>query len=169
MKLRKELILLNKVLVPINGIDYHVQRSNNPALPVIVLLHGFTGSAGTWSEVIGLLKGKYHIVAVDLIGHGKTTAPLDSSRYSMEKQVADLETLFREFNIPKFTLLGYSMGGRIALSYTIKFPKRVASLLLESSTPGLKTDIERIERIKKDELLAQRISSEGIRLFVEFW
>ena len=145
------------------------RRSNDSALPVIVFLHGFTGSAGTWSEVIGLLKGKYYIITVDLIGHGKTTAPLDPNRYSMEKQVADLETLFRELNLSKFILLGYSMGGRIALSYTINFPKRVGSLILESSTPGLKTDIERLERIKKDESLAQRISSEGIQLFVEFW
>ncbi len=160
---------LNEMIIPINGIDYYVRRSNNHTLPVIVLLHGFTGSTGTWSEVIDLLKENYHMVAIDLIGHGKTTAPLDPNRYSMEEQIADLEALFNELNIPEFTLLGYSMGGRIALSYTINFPERVTSLILESSTPGLKTEVERIERMNKDKLLAQKISSEGIRSFVEFW
>ena len=169
MKLRKELIQLNEVIIPINGIDYYVRRSNNHTLPVIVLLHGFTGSTGTWSEVIDLLNDNYHTVAIDLIGHGKTTAPLDPNRYSMEEQIADLEALFNELNIRKFTLLGYSMGGRIALSYTINFPERVTSLILESSTPGLKTEVERIERMNKDKLLAQKISREGIRSFVEFW
>ncbi|WP_246880341.1 2-succinyl-6-hydroxy-2,4-cyclohexadiene-1-carboxylate synthase [Sporosarcina sp. 6E9] len=169
MKLRKELIPLNEMLIPINGIVYNVRRSNNTDLPVIVFLHGFTGSTDTWSEIIGLLKGKYHTVTVDLIGHGKTTAPLDPSRYSMEKQVADLETLFSQLNLSKFTLVGYSMGGRIALSYTINHPKRVASLILESSTPGLETERERIERMNKDKILAQKICSEGILSFVEFW
>jgi 2-succinyl-6-hydroxy-2,4-cyclohexadiene-1-carboxylate synthase len=169
MKLRIELIPLNEVLIPIAGIVYNVRRSNNSELPVIVFLHGFTGSTETWSETIDLLKGNYHAVAVDLIGHGKTTAPLDPSRYSMEKQVADLETLFSRLNLSKFTLLGYSMGGRIALSYTLNYPERVSSLILESSTPGLQTDVERIERMNKDKLLAQKISSGGIRSFVEFW
>ena len=61
------------------------------------------------------------------------------------------------------------MGGRIALSYTIKLPERVTSLILESSTPGLKAEIERSERMNKDKLLAEKISSEGIQSFVEFW
>ncbi|MBO1914528.1 alpha/beta fold hydrolase, partial [Microvirga sp. 3-52] len=65
--------------------------------------------------------------------------------------------------------VGYSMGGRIALSYTINHPKRVASLILESSTPGLETERERIERMNKDKILAQKICSEGILSFVEFW
>ncbi|WP_246231678.1 2-succinyl-6-hydroxy-2,4-cyclohexadiene-1-carboxylate synthase [Sporosarcina jiandibaonis] len=169
MKLRKELMQLNEEIIPINGIDYYVRRSNDFTLPVIVFLHGFTGSAGTWSEITGLLKEKFHTIAIDLIGHGKTTAPRDPGRYSMEKQIADLETLFNELNIEKFILLGYSMGGRIALSYTIMYPKRVESLILESSTPGLKTNNERMERMSNDKLLAQRINSEGIRSFVEFW
>jgi 2-succinyl-6-hydroxy-2,4-cyclohexadiene-1-carboxylate synthase len=169
MKLRNELIPLNEVIIPVDGIDYHVHRSNAPALRVIVFLHGFTGSTGTWSETIGLLKGNYHAVAVDLIGHGKTTAPLDPSRYSMEKQFADVETLFSRLNLSKITILRYSMGGRIALSYTLNYPDRVSSLILESSTPGLQTDVERIERMNKDKLLAHKISNEGIPSFVEFW
>ena len=160
---------MNDIIIPVNGVNYNVRRSKDHSLPVIVFLHGFTGSIETWSEVIDLLKGNYHTVAIDLIGHGKTTAPLDQGGYSMEKQIADLEALFNELALQEFTLLGYSMGGRIALSYTIKFPKRVTSLILESSSPGLKAEIERLERMNKDKLLAQKISSEGIQSFVEFW
>ena len=61
------------------------------------------------------------------------------------------------------------MGGRIALAYTIKYPERVTSLILESASPGLKTEQERIERREADELLAKKINSEGIPSFVEFW
>ena len=138
-------------------------------LPTVVLLHGFTGTSSTWDEVSALLEGKFKVVAVDLTGHGKTSIPSDSSRYSMAEQIDDLEALFAEMNLIKFTLIGYSMGGRIALAYTNKYPERVTSLLLESASPGLKTEHERIERKAADALLAKRILAEGISAFVDFW
>ena len=53
------------------------------------------GKCGNWNEIIEhYLMEKYKIIAVDLIGHGKTTVPRDPNRYSMEEQIADLEALF---------------------------------------------------------------------------
>ena len=49
------------------------------------------------------------------------------------------------------------MGGRIALAYTVSHPRRVSSLILESSSPGLKTEEERVERKEADRRLAERI------------
>ena len=86
-----------------------------------------------------LFKGKFRTVAVDLTGHGKTAVPEDINRYSMEQQVEDLEALFDMLSLERFTLVGYSMGGRVALAYTVQYPERVSSLILESASPGLKT------------------------------
>ena len=49
----------------------------------------------------------------------------------MEQQVADLEALFDNLSLDRFTLVGYSMGGRIALAYTVKYPTGVSSLILK--------------------------------------
>lgn len=147
----------------------HVKTQGSNSLPIVVLLHGFTGTSSTWTEISALFKDKYKVVAVDLTGHGKTTIPSDPSRYSMAEQVADLETLFTEMNLAHFTLVGYSMGGRIALAYTHRYPDRVTSLILESASPGLKTEVERNDRKKADALLASRIKRDGISAFVKFW
>lgn len=169
MKLRQGLNQMIKKDICVRGQKIHVKTQGSESLPTVVLLHGFTGTSSTWAEVSALLKGKLKVVAVDLTGHGKTTIPGDSSRYSMAEQIADLEVLFTEMNLAAFTLVGYSMGGRVALAYTNKYPERVTSLILESASPGLRTEQERIERKEADALLAKRIQNEGIPAFVEFW
>ena len=131
-------------------------------LPSIVFLHGFTGSTASWREIIKLLEGKYSTIAVDLTGHGKSSSPEDVNRYSMEQQVEDLEELFTALSLDQFILVGYSMGGRIALAYTVNYPDRVSSLILESSSPGLKTEKERIERKAADKRLAEKILKDGL-------
>src|SRR5690606_22623618 len=103
-----------------NGVRYHIEVSGDEARPVLVLLHGFTGSAATWKTVIEKWRD-YRIVAIDLIGHGQTVSPSAESRYAMERQLEDLECIFKELNLTKFTLLGYSMGGRTALAYACEF------------------------------------------------
>lgn len=147
----------------------YVTDSGEISFPVIVFLHGFTGSTTSWKEVIKQLKGKYRTIAVDLTGHGKSGIPTDASRYAMKEQLADLEMLFTKLGINHFTLVGYSMGGRIALAYTIKHPKRVKTLILESASPGLLTESERKIRIEADKLLSNQIISKGMRNFVESW
>lgn len=156
-------------VVPIRGIDIHVAMNGNVNLPTIVLLHGFTGSTATWQELIEQFKGRFRTVAIDLTGHGKTAMPEDVARYSMTQQVEDLEALCEALSLKRFTLLGYSMGGRVALAYAVNYPRRVSSLVLESASPGLKTAEERANRQVADSLLADRIVAGGLPAFVEFW
>lgn len=160
---------MTKRMIAVQGMHVHVEIEGDERLPVIVFLHGFTGSTATWREVLEQLRGNYRTVAIDLTGHGKTTVPEEVSRYTMEAQTADLEALFEQLGLERFTLVGYSMGGRVALGYTVQYPKRVASLILESASPGLKTEAERSARRASDHLLAARIIAEGLLKFVDFW
>lgn len=153
----------------IRGIQVNVEIWNEDAEEVLVLLHGFTGTTNTWNKVIEYLPNTIKIVAIDLIGHGKTEAPKDSSRYSMIEQVKDLEEIFNQLGLHYFNLLGYSMGGRVALSYAVRFPKRIKQLILESSSPGLHTEEEQLARRQADELLADEIEEKGIQWFVDKW
>ncbi|PIC64263.1 2-succinyl-6-hydroxy-2,4-cyclohexadiene-1-carboxylate synthase [Sporosarcina sp. P13] len=153
----------------IRGIKTYVERHGDGQSPTILLLHGFTGSTSTWQEVIKILSATYQVVVVDLIGHGRTEAPIDPARYRMDEQIEDLHQLLEELQIVRPIVLGYSMGGRVALGYTATYPDQVASLLLESSSPGLRTDEERQARSEADAKLAERIEREGIKEFVNFW
>lgn len=153
----------------IRGIKVNVKIWNEQAKDTLVLLHGFTGTMNTWEKVIEYLPDTIKIVAIDLIGHGKTEAPMDESRYTMIEQVKDLEEIFNQLDLQYFTLLGYSMGGRVALSYAARFPKRIKQLILESSSPGLETEEEQIARRRADEKLADEIEEKGIEWFVDKW
>ncbi|MGN7388039.1 2-succinyl-6-hydroxy-2,4-cyclohexadiene-1-carboxylate synthase [Sporosarcina sp. SAFN-015] len=160
---------MNNLQIPVRGLSIHVKMEGDRHLPAIVFLHGFTGSSATWTEVRNELKGSYRTIAIDLTGHGKTTVPDNAERYSMEEQVEDLEALFEYLKLDSFYLVGYSMGGRIALAYTIHYPNRVKALILESSSPGLLKEHDRMERKTADKLLASKIIDEGIASFVEKW
>jgi 2-succinyl-6-hydroxy-2,4-cyclohexadiene-1-carboxylate synthase len=132
----------------------------------VVMLHGFTGSSATWQNFIDKWGSGYQIITVDLPGHGKTRTP---SLRSMEECLQDLNKLFESLGLETFHLLGYSMGGRTALSYTMLYPEQVSTLILESASPGIEDVEEQRQRQKSDEILAKRIKELGVLLFVDYW
>ncbi|QDP99859.1 2-succinyl-6-hydroxy-2,4-cyclohexadiene-1-carboxylate synthase [Lysinibacillus fusiformis] len=152
----------------IRGIETHIDIWNEEAQQTIVALHGFTGSTETWRNLANAVP-KVRVVAIDLVGHGQTAVPEQISRFSMLEQLYDLEEVFVQLQLEKFTLLGYSMGGRIALSYAIRYPARVEKLFLESASPGLRTSKERMERCERDDILAEKIAANGVKSFVKDW
>ncbi|MFC4714430.1 2-succinyl-6-hydroxy-2,4-cyclohexadiene-1-carboxylate synthase [Planococcus dechangensis] len=152
----------------VRGVSYHIEIIGQDEAPVIVLLHGFTGSTVTWNRVMRQLKG-YKLVAIDLIGHGKTESPFEAERYHMDQQLEDLEAISKALQLTAFALLGYSMGGRTALAYACEYPERVQCLLLESASPGLYVEQERSKRRESDAALASYIREQGIERFVEKW
>lgn len=157
------------VIATINGIDVHYEVQNARAEKTLVFLHGFTGSTKTWHEVMKNLPQDWRMIAIDLVGHGKTASPKQVSFYTMEQQVALLESFFAFKKIEQFDLIGYSMGGRVALAYALTYPERIAKLVLESSSPGLENLADREARMESDNLLAARIQSEGVEAFVDYW
>ncbi|WP_245890012.1 2-succinyl-6-hydroxy-2,4-cyclohexadiene-1-carboxylate synthase [Rummeliibacillus pycnus] len=157
------------VMTSIRGLNVHYQILNPQAEKTLVFLHGFTGSTKTWDSVIPFFHGTYRIITLDLIGHGLTDAPYSVQRYSMEEQVELLHDFFEARRIPSFTLIGYSMGGRVALAFTLKYSDMVEQLILESSSPGLPTLEERAIRRKNDHALADRIEKDGLESFVSYW
>ena len=132
----------------------------------IVLLHGFTGSHDTWLPFISEWKDDFKLITIDLPGHGKTIT--DTPR-TMEACCHDLRQLFDDLELTSFHLVGYSMGGRVALSFAMLFPRYISSLILESSSPGLRSRDEQRQRIKNDEKLAQKLETDGLEAFVDFW
>ncbi|RLQ98301.1 2-succinyl-6-hydroxy-2,4-cyclohexadiene-1-carboxylate synthase [Falsibacillus albus] len=151
----------------IKSVQYHVDvvGAGDP----IVLLHGFTGDGTTWSETVRHISHHHKVILIDIIGHGKSDAPTNLERYDIQCAAEDLAEILNNLNIKKADFLGYSMGGRLALTFAILFPTRVNRLILESSTPGIKSEMERSERRQKDSALARRILDEGMVAFVDYW
>ena len=151
----------------VNGITLNVDQSG--AGQPLLLLHGFTGSVGTWAPLIGALSPHFRTIALDLIGHGRSDSPPDAERYRMQRCVADLLALLDALEIERADVLGYSMGGRVALHLAAAEPERIGALVLESSSPGIADAAERQARIAADEKLADSIKLEGLEAFVERW
>lgn len=137
--------------------------------PTLVLLHGFTGSAASWSDLLHPLAVGRRVLAPDLLGHGATDAPGDWRRYAAASQVADLDRVISEFASEPVALLGYSMGARLALAFAANHPDRVSAVALESGSPGILREAERAARRASDAALALTIERDGVAAFVDAW
>jgi 2-succinyl-6-hydroxy-2,4-cyclohexadiene-1-carboxylate synthase len=150
-----------------NGVAYHVEIYGHG--DPLLLLHGFTGSVESWKWLVPKWQHQRKLIMIDIIGHGLSDSPHDSKRYEIEHVAADLEEILKQLHIEKVNVLGYSMGGRLALTFAVLYSHRVNKLILESSSPGLKSDEERRARIKSDEALALEIETYGVKHFIEKW
>jgi len=161
--------------VQVNGVSYYYERtSENQSLrqaqcPLLILLHGFTGSSQNWQPLLPALTPHFQVLIPDILGHGRSASPEDPTRYQIAQVAADILTLLDLHTGQPAHLLGYSMGGRLALYLAVHYPERFASLVLESASPGLKSEAERAARRQSDNALADRIEREGIEAFVDDW
>lgn len=113
------------------GQDLRVRyvEAGDPARPTLLLVHGYTSSLESWDAWMKALSGQYHVVAIDLPGHGLTRAP---AGYEASPQAyADLiEQFAAKQGLKEFVLVGESMGGWAAWEYALKHPERLRGLVL---------------------------------------
>ena len=119
----------------------------------IVFLHGFLGLPSDWEAVISYLP-PCPTIKIQLPGHGQTPF---TKTFSMDPPAE------------KFHLVGYSMGGRLALQYARQFPHHIASLILLSTHPGLQTFQEKKIRFQEDEKWAKKLFQFPIDEFLAQW
>ncbi|MBC1987049.1 2-succinyl-6-hydroxy-2,4-cyclohexadiene-1-carboxylate synthase [Listeria sp. FSL L7-0478] len=153
----------------VNGQRYHLTNALSGDKPVLLMLHGFTGTSEAFQDSIAILKEWYNIIAPDLLGHGKTASPAEMTRYSIEAVCADLVEILNQQRIKQCFVLGYSMGGRVATAFAATYPEMVRGLILVSSSPGLAEVDARASRVQADNRLADRIEADGITSFVDYW
>ncbi|MBA4537407.1 2-succinyl-6-hydroxy-2,4-cyclohexadiene-1-carboxylate synthase [Bacillus aquiflavi] len=152
----------------IDGIRYHIKYCREEGFPLI-LLHGFTGDSSTWLPFCNKLTPQAKLIMPDIIGHGCTESPENVNVYQIEKVAYHLLLIMDQLKIKKADILGYSMGGRLALTFAIMFPERIRKLILESASPGLETEAEREQRRLQDGKLADFIKKNGIEEFANYW
>jgi pimeloyl-ACP methyl ester carboxylesterase len=100
--------------------------------PVVVLLHGLAGSSSTWLPVMPLLGAHVHVIAPDLLGHGRSAKPGDGD-YSLGAHAAGLRDLLVALGLDRATVIGHSFGGGVAMQFAYQFPELLERLVLVAS------------------------------------
>lgn len=141
----------------IENYQFYYSLIGNPDKPPILFLHGFMGNIDEFDKAIKLLSEEFYYLTLDLPGHGNTKVSGGDDCYTMTNTAYALIKLLDELKIAKCFLVGYSMGGRLALYLALHFPQRFLKVVLESASPGLPTETERLERIKSDTQIGRKL------------
>jgi 2-succinyl-6-hydroxy-2,4-cyclohexadiene-1-carboxylate synthase len=149
-------------------------------------MHGFLGSSRDWLKIISDLSSDYYCLAVDLPGHGKSVIPsvklpryceersdeaisINYSELNLHNAAFGLNAFLKQFDLISPVLIGYSMGGRIAL-HMLKLDEIYwHGAVLESTSPGIENLADRAIRLKQDFALATRLEEDDFNQFLEEW
>ena len=140
----------------------------------VVVLHGFTGSAQAMVPLTERLAvgerpcAALHVIAPDLVGHGGSDSPDDLAVYRVEAMADQVAALADALGCETLHLVGYSMGGRVALTLGCMSPPRLRSLTLIGVSAGIADPDERHRRAEADMARAERIVDD-LEAFVDEW
>ena len=107
--------------------NFKVEGNGRP----LVFIHGLSDSLLYWEFLASYLKSDYQIIRMDLRGHGESY--LGNDEVNIDLYVDDLKNLLNDLNLDKVDLIGFSLGGAVALDFSLKYPENVSSLVLMSS------------------------------------
>ena len=107
--------------------NFKIEGNGRP----LVFIHGLSDSLFYWEFLASHLKRDYQIIRMDLRGHGESY--LGNDEVNIDLYVDDLKNLLNDLNLDKVDLIGFSLGGAVALDFSLKYPENVSSLVLMSS------------------------------------
>lgn len=149
------------------GVATHVCA--NPRGPALVILHGFGESTERWHGLAAELSRERHIYLLELPGHGRSQVSHPEG-FDYDQQTSLLTTVAAKLGDGEpLHLLGYSMGGRLALGMALDRPGMWKSLTLVSAHPGLSTASERQSRLHTDAEWLALLRSGDMEAFANRW
>ncbi len=111
------------------GLAIHYLDWGNAGAPPLILLHGNADHARSWDWTARALRDRFHVIAMDLRGHGDSAWSADGG-YLTPYHVLDLTELIDHLGFDRVTLLGHSFGGNICWQYAALYPDRVEKLVV---------------------------------------
>jgi pimeloyl-ACP methyl ester carboxylesterase len=129
--------------VMVNNLQIHYLEWGSHGMPVIVCVHGYTSSAQAFNALARRLQDRFHIFAVDVRGHGES-AWSPTGAYDYTDQADDLAAFVDRLELPRFTLIGTSMGGIIAMAYAAHHGDRLNTLVINDIGPDAEAGSNRI-------------------------
>jgi len=100
--------------------------------PVLVILHGLYGSSDNWISIAKKLEERFTVFIPDLRNHGQSP---HTSTHTYQDMVDDLSLFFKNHHINKATLLGHSMGGKLAMMFAAEYPELITGLIVADIAP----------------------------------
>jgi pimeloyl-ACP methyl ester carboxylesterase len=129
--------------VEVAGVRLHVRDTGPKGAPAVILLHGFGSSLHTWEPWAQALAADHRVIRYDLTGAGLTGAD-PRGDYTDERAIAVLAALMDRLGVAQASLVGHSMGGRLAWRFAAAHPERVDRLVLVApdgfASPGYEYD-----------------------------
>ena len=137
--------------------------------PMVVMLHGFMGTGEDWGEVARHLQPAFRCLTPDLPGHDGKPLNLAAGEEPFATYSGLLWQGLEPLLPPRFALVGYSLGGRLALDLACRHPERISALVLEAAHPGLRRAGDRAERAAADANWADRFERESWPRVLDDW
>jgi pimeloyl-ACP methyl ester carboxylesterase len=128
------------------GVSLRYDRAGSG--PPVLFVHGWLGNRTVWERQVQALRDRHTVVTVDLRGHGESSRP--RTGYTMGQVVGDLEHLVRALGMARLAIVGWSLGGLVAVELARRLGERASALGLVGTTPGglmdAKNPLAQIER-----------------------
>jgi 2-succinyl-6-hydroxy-2,4-cyclohexadiene-1-carboxylate synthase len=155
--------------IEVGGYRFGCRYHGDPGRPAILFLHGFLGASDEFDALAAGLADAFYCIGVDLPGHGATRVDGGLRRYRMADTARALSGLLAALGRAEAALVGYSMGGRLALYLAVRFPALFPRAVLIAASPGLATSAERAARRAQDRRLAEVLERDGLDPFLARW
>jgi len=148
----------------VNGTSIYYEMKGT-GIP-IVFIHGFACDLRNWDNQFELFSKNYKVIRYDLRGFGKSSLP-DTIPYS---HADDLSALLEFLKIDKVILVGHSLGGGVAIYYTLEHPKKVFALIVAEGGAPSKTTLEKSNTLNRLRMPAIKIAqTEGVERGKNAW
>jgi len=139
----------HSTFLTVNGLRLRYLDWGNAGAPPVVCVHGYTSSAEAFNAPARRFQDHFHLIVPDVRGHGESAwSPTGAYQYS--DQVSDLEEITNQLGLERFTLIGTSMGGIIAMAYAGAHPERLVRLVINDIGPEAEVGSQRITQTVGD-------------------
>ena len=129
---------MRRTTIRANGIDLDVRCAGDAEAPLLLFLHGFPEDADSWAGVMPAFADRYHAVAPNQRGYGRSSKPDGVAAYAIKHLVRDMLALADRLSpVTPFAVVGHDWGGSVAYAMAIAAPRRIAKLaVINGVHPG---------------------------------
>jgi pimeloyl-ACP methyl ester carboxylesterase len=139
---------------------YEVAGGGSESVPLI-LTHGMAATSSLWRPNLAALSRDRTVITWDMRGHGRSDSPPDEAQYSEALTVSDIGALLDVNGVQRAIVGGLSLGGYMSLAFHLRYPQRVAALMLFDTGPGYKRDEPRERWNATADTIAVRYEENG--------
>ncbi|MFI7694153.1 alpha/beta fold hydrolase [Nonomuraea sp. NPDC049655] len=122
--------------LPLDGGNVYVRQDGPAGAPALVLIHGLAASTRSWDALVPLLAESYHVIRLDLLGHGRSAKPADGG-YGMPEQGRRVGQVMDRLGVKHAVVVGHSTGGAVATALAEQRPDLVSALAIIDTAPRL--------------------------------